>query len=266
MNSIIEDARQSAEDVDLYERTLSTLLLSLSTPNLTHREKLSTSHRAADLTTRAVARSQSLFASFAPSNEERTIEIEALAGGGPGGDLSEFYQRLAKVKEYHRKYPDVATRVAGEREVDFAALEGGDEEWLDRKFTGEEGLGRYVDLHQLHEAWNNLSGSAAASKRLNYLQYLASVATFALSPALKSTPEYSKYLTALLQYLSDFYEKVFPLGDLETVLKAADEKFAVAWEENKAPGWSKQVEVEDSKEGEGIWCAACTSNVLSQCI
>lgn len=184
--------------------------------------------------------------------------------------MSEFYQRLAKVKEYHRKYPDVATTlVSGVREVDFAALEGGDEEWLDRRFTGEEGLGRYVDLHELHELWNNLStapGTAGTGgwKRLTYLQYLETVGTFTLSPALKSTPEYSKYLTTLLEYLSGFYERVFPLADLDTVLKAADDAFAAQWELGQVPGWSKAGEDEGATtEGEGIWCAACTFDLLS---
>lgn len=268
-NSIIEDSRLTAEELDLYERSLSTLLLSLSTPNLTHRDKLSTSHRSADLVDRIVSRSAALLSSLSPQNDERTREIEALTGGGAGGgggDLGEFYQRLAKVKEYHRKYPDVASaKVAGEREVDFAALEGGDDEWLDRRFTGEEGLGRYVDLHELHEAWNNLSPAATSGaptaggwRRLTYLQYLASLTEFSISPALKSSPEYSRYLTALLAYLSAFYEKVFPLGDLDQVLKEADDTFASKWEQGTVQGWAAQVEDDSAeKEGAAIWCAAC---------
>lgn len=268
MNSIIEDARQNAEEIDNFEKSLTNQLLSLSAKNLTHREKLSTSHRAADLASRIVSRSQSLLTSLAPSNEERTREIDALVGSGEaGGDLAEFYQRLAKVKEYHRKYPDVANVTITGKEVDFAALEGGDEEWLDKKFTGEEGIGRYLDLHELHDAWNNLSpastsGTTAAGgwKRLTYLQYLAAVTSFVLSPSIKSSPEYSKYLTTLLQYLSGFYEKTFPLGDLDKILKAADDAFAKAWELGEVPNWSKPVEVDgvaEDKQGEGIWCAAC---------
>lgn len=262
--SIIEDSTQQAEDADLYERALTQLLLSLDAPVSTHRDKLATAHRASDLVNRIVHRSGTLLSSIQPTNEERVREIDALTGGGPGGDLAEFYQRLAKVKEYHRKYPDVSTvRISGDREVDFAALEAGDNEWLDKKFTGEEGLGRYVDLHELHDMWNNLapsssSGAASAGgwKRLSYLQYLGVITSFSLSPTLKSTPEYSKYLTTLLSYLSSFYERVFPLGDLDEVLRTADAKFAEAWEAGTVPGWPKAGEEDDKKE-EGIWCAAC---------
>ncbi|KAL8278011.1 hypothetical protein RQP46_009643 [Phenoliferia psychrophenolica] len=264
-NSVIEDSRQTAEEIDLFERELASLLTGLATPNLTHRDKLSTSHRAANLVDRIVHSSQSLYASLSPANDERTREIDNLTGGGSGGDLAEFYQRLAKIKEYHRKYPDAATaKVSGDREVDFAALEGGDDEWLDRRFTGEEGLGRYVDLHELHEQWNNLSPASTSGassgggwKRMNYLQYLGALTTFALSPALKSTPLYSKYLTDLLAYLSNFHEKAFPLADLESVLNAADDDFAKRWELGTVEGWAREDEVAPEEGSESVWCAAC---------
>ncbi|GAA5848627.1 hypothetical protein JCM8547_004578 [Rhodosporidiobolus lusitaniae] len=265
-SSVIEDSRALAEDADLFERSLTSLLLSLEAPVSTHRDRLATSHRASDLLNRVVARSDALYGSLQPHNEERAREIDALTGGGSGGDITEFYQRLAKVKDYHRKYPTTANvSISGDRHVDFAALEGGDPEWLDKKFTGEEGLGRYLDLHELHDQWNNIapassSGAASAGgwKRYTYLQYLGAVATFSLSLNLKSSPEYSKYLTNLLSYLSGFYERVLPLGDLDEVLKAADADFARRWEAGEVEGWAKPAEEsEEKKEGAGIWCAAC---------
>lgn len=267
-SSVIEDARQTAEEVDLLERSLTELLIELDTTAKTHRHKLATQHRASDLLSRITTRSASLLTALDPESSERTREIETLTGGGaPGGDLAEFYSRLAKVKEYHRKYPDIGAGGV-QHSVDFSGLEGGDEDWLDKRFTGEEGLGRYLDLHQLHDRWNNLapassSGQASAGgwRRLSYLQYLATCTDFKLSPALKSAPEYSKYLTALLSYLSSFYEKVMPLGDLDGLLKEADSAFAAAWEEGRVEGWAVQDEApaEDKKEGDGIWCAACES-------
>lgn len=274
-SSVIEDARGLAEDADLFERSLTSLLLTLQAPVITHRDRLATSHRASDLLTRIVDRSDALYGSLQPSNEERNREIDALSGGGAqGGDLAEFYQRLAKIKDYHRKYPTATNvRVGGDREVDFAALEGGDAEWLDKKFTGEEALGRYLDLHELHDEWNNLappssSGQASAGgwKRYTYLQYLAAVTNFSLSPQLKSSPAYAKYLTNLLSYLSNFYERVLPLGDLDTFLKAADDDFARRWDAGEVPGWAQQAEEdEQQKESEGIWCAACAFRLLRSC-
>ncbi|GAA5835146.1 hypothetical protein JCM3766R1_006883 [Sporobolomyces carnicolor] len=277
-SSIIEDSRSLAEDVDLFERSLTSLLLSLEQPVIPHRDRLATSHRASDLVNRIVNRSDALNYALDPANEDRTREIDQLTGQASGGDLAEFYQRLAKVKDYHRKYPDPTNvRIGGDRDVDFAALEGGDAEWLDKKFTGEEGLGRYLDMHQLHDQWNNLapasaSGSASAGgwKRLSYLQYLQSVSAFALSLQLKSTPEYSKYLTELLSYLSGFYERVFPLGDLDLVLKDADRDFARKWDQGEVAGWTTQDstsgDADKKGEGEGIWCAACQKSFTKETV
>ncbi|BGP37965.1 Pre-mRNA-splicing factor sap61 [Rhodotorula kratochvilovae] len=275
-SSVIEDARALAEDQDLFDRELAGLLLSLQAPVLPHRDKLATAHRAADLANRIVGRSAALHHALQPDNEERIREIDQLAGGGDhGADLAEFYQRLAKVKDYHRKYPAQGTvRVAGDRSVDFAALEHGDPEWLDKRFTGEEGLGRYLDLHELHDQWNNLapassSGQASAGgwKRYSYLQYLGAVTQFALSPQLKAQPAYAKYLTDLLAYLSNFYERVLPLGDLDAVLEAADAAFARRWEAGEVPGWVQNAEdAEEKKEGEGIWCAACQKSFSKESV
>lgn len=277
-SSVIEDARALAEDQDLFDRTLASLLVSLDAPVLPHRQRLATAHRAHDLADRIVHRSAALTVALSPDNDERAREIDALSGQGqPGQDLADFYQRLAKLKDYHRKYPNQGNvRVAGDRDVDFSALEQGDPEWLDKRFTGEEGLGRYLDLHELHDRWNNLapassSGQATAGgwRRYSYLQYLGAITDFKLSPQLKSQPDYATYLTDLLAYLSNFYERVLPLGDLDAVLEAADAAFARRWDAGEVPGWAQQADgaaEEGSKaEGEGIWCAACAST-FSCCV
>ncbi|SCV69251.1 BQ2448_2271 [Microbotryum intermedium] len=274
--SIIEDARQQAEDIDHYDRALADLLLQLSSPvTLTHRDRLATSHRANDLVQRIVHRSETLLAALDDDNPERQREIDALAGGSdpePGQDLAEFYARLAKLKEHHRRYPELsaATNTATNTNngassssvVDFAALERGDEEWLDNKFTGEEGLGRYLDLNAQHELYNNLSTQPTGTwKRLNYLQYLAKLgeAKFDLPLSIKASPEYSKYLANLLDYLTGFHERAFPLKDLESVLTDVDRRFAEAWEKGEVPGWSTAAneEAQNGQAEQGIWCAAC---------
>ncbi|GAA6062347.1 hypothetical protein JCM10212_005689 [Sporobolomyces blumeae] len=277
-SSIIEDSRSLAEDADLFERSLTSLLVSLQAPVIPHRDRLATSHRARDLADRIVYRSDALRTALDPDNPDRLEEVDALTGSTSGGDLAEFYQRLAKVKDYHRKYPDNnSLKLSGDRDVDFSALEAGDPEWLDKKFTGEEGLGRYLDLHQLHDEWNNLapasaSGTQAAGgwRRLSYLQYLQSVTAFSLSLQLKSTPAYSKYLTALLSYLEGFYERVVPLGDLDQVLKAADDEFAKQWDAGQVAGWKQQDTPaeggEEQKEDQGIWCAACQKSFTKESV
>lgn len=276
MASVIEIERATAQDIDLFERELTQLLLEQEQVGLTHRQKLTNSHKAASLVDRIVKRSQALSVELDDDrNPDRVDEIAALAGSsGQKTDLQEFYDRLARVKDYHRKYPDVANeKVSVERSVDYAALEQGDEQdWLDKKFTGEESLGRYLDLTQVHERWNNLGPSTSSSssqqqqdgttsgwKRLTYLEYLAKLADFGSVPiTIKSTADYAKYLTALYDYLVSFYERRFPLGDLDAILKRAETEFATLWDQDKVPGWSADNNSTSNGNGsEGIWCAAC---------
>lgn len=287
-SSVIEDARALAEDGDLYEAALSRLLQSLEQPAKPHRDRLATAHRASDLADRIVSRSTALRAALDPGDPDRVRELDALAGDRdqPGGDLAEFYRRLAQVKDHHRKYPtNQNVRIGADRDVDFSALEHNDPEWLDHRFTGDEGLGRYLDLHELHDRWNNLApasnhgggggggdaggaGAGTAWKRVSYLQYLATLTDFGLARNLKASPAYASYLTDLLAYLSGFYERVFPLGDLDDLLAKADRDFAERWENGSVPGWEPLEQAaggaangaaNGSTENGGIWCAACKS-------
>ena len=266
MQSVIEDTRAQHEEVDHLEKELTALLTSVD-EHSTHRQRLAAHHRAADLVGRITSRSQSLTHFYLPENDERTREIDALVGGGAeGGDVQEFYARLGKLKDYHRKYPDVAREiVSSARTVDFAALEAGRQDWLDIKFSGEEALGRYFDLHELHEQWNNLDPPSSASagwKRMTYIQYLANFDRFsAISPAHKVSKTYGAYLTALLNYLSSFYERVNPIGDLDAFLKHVEDEFSPRWESGDVPGWPKGTGADgaSSSSSEGIWCSACTS-------
>lgn len=60
-------------------------------------------------------------------------------------------------------------------------------------FTGEENLGRYLDLHLHHDTFNNLSPSA--NKRLAYIAYIDSFDKFdLLHRSTKSKNEYDKYV------------------------------------------------------------------------
>lgn len=60
---------------------------------------------------------------------------------------------------------------------------------LDRMFTGEEFLGRYLDLVALHEQHSNLGHGI---KRVNYLQYLDEFDLFDKIPRQAKNDKYAK--------------------------------------------------------------------------
>ncbi|KAJ3328296.1 hypothetical protein HDU91_004148, partial [Kappamyces sp. JEL0680] len=88
----------------------------------------------------------------------------AMAGSGIDDALSEFYSRLKGIKEYYRSLPselampfDPSTYIASLVDVEKQALE------LDFVFSGEEGWGRYLDLHQCFRLYSNLKVALARS-------------------------------------------------------------------------------------------------------
>lgn len=71
---------------------------------------------------------------FLPSVRSREMDLLAIPQAGTAGDdLSEFYTRLTKIKDYHRKYPDTP---ADPFAVELAGILGEeqlDEDQEDRK-------------------------------------------------------------------------------------------------------------------------------------
>ncbi|KAI8850543.1 hypothetical protein BC829DRAFT_388976 [Chytridium lagenaria] len=110
----------------------------------------------------------------------RKSEIAAITAVPGQNEFSEFYQRL---KDLFLAF--VLTQAE-----------------LDNMFSGEESLGRYLDLNQVFETYINLKGS----KNLR---------TFKYSIETRRTPNYLKYLELLQQHLQSYLERTQPLFDLE---------------------------------------------------
>lgn len=101
--------------------------------------------------------------------------------------LEEFYRRLKDIKDYHRRNPNELVESLDRelhtlRQVD--ALE------LETIFSGEEGFGKYLDLHSLFERFINLKGI----EKVDYVTYLDEFYRLhLLLKDLKSNSEYKRY-------------------------------------------------------------------------
>ncbi|KAJ2432797.1 Pre-mRNA-splicing factor sap61, partial [Coemansia sp. RSA 2424] len=140
--------------------------------------------------------------------------------------------------------PDVQTFVCAE-----------DEHRLDTMFSGEERLGRYVDLHEQHELYLNLKDSG----RPSYLEYLAELHRFEAYPRRhKQQAEYARYLANLREYFEGFFERAMPLFDVSKAREEASAKFAYEWADRKVSGWEAEAApaIGDAQAGD-LFCAAC---------
>jgi splicing factor 3A subunit 3 len=155
---------------------------------------------------------------------------------------SAFYDRLKEVRDAHRHFPNA---LAPGRDATDAALA----EETRCEFTGEEGGGRYLDLHELYRLFTN----APFGRQVDYLAYLDALSDFgAIARPKKFHKSYAAYLSALTAQLLDFRRRSAPLAFPEPMLAAAREAFAAAWDAGSVPGW----------EDRGVGHAALPEGVL----
>lgn len=142
-----------------------------------------------------------------------------------------FYERLNTLRAYHRKHPDVKASA----DLNLAVAEA--ESAPPPAFSGEEHMGRFMDLHSIHDAHNNVPGMA----RLDYSQFLEHIgqgaASFAAVPVAQKTQPYRRYVRSLLEYLRKFTARLRPL-EVDAAQDAGLTQFRQAWDAGAAvPGW-----------------------------
>jgi splicing factor 3A subunit 3 len=138
-------------------------------------------------------------------------EIAALGGQTATGTnvFSEFYDRLKEIREYHKRHP--SGRLVDANEDYEARLK---EEPI-IAFSGEEGNGRYLDLHDMYNQYIN----SKFGERVEYSAYLDVFSQPEKIPRkLKLSRQYMKYMEALLEYLVYFFQRTEPLQDLDRIL------------------------------------------------
>ena len=114
MDSIIEVQRQTHEEIERFERALATVL---SKPHSTQYAKLANEHKAAQILDRITSRIHTLDNAYQDENT-RKAEIDAITGS-KADDISEFYARVGKIKEFHTKYPN---QVVGSFQLELSSL------------------------------------------------------------------------------------------------------------------------------------------------
>ncbi|KAL2919530.1 Pre-mRNA-splicing factor sap61 [Polyrhizophydium stewartii] len=184
-------------------------------------------------------------------SRQREIELATATS-----DFSEFYERLRRIKEYHRRMPNEAVRpldtasLAKDPEVEVMELEN--------DFTGEEGFGRYFDLHDSFNAYINLKNV----KKMPYLAYLAEFDRFSAVPMeTRRSPAYLEYLETMRKYFESFFKRAKPLFNFEELRRSAILAFEKDWAEDSVDGWPFVIpeagENEDGNESAQLYCLAC---------
>ncbi|EFJ51494.1 splicing factor 3a, subunit 3 [Volvox carteri f. nagariensis] len=223
--TLLEQTRSLHEDVERFERII---VKDLKQETKSHKDKIMQSHRVRKRLDQIQDAARKLLKIYEDEDKARKEEIEAL--GGEDKIFSKFYDRLKEIREYHRKF---LSNDLTEAEDDTLLLK--EEPHVD--FTGEEGLGRYLDMHDLYLRFLNLQSLQQRSKG-EYYEYLTSFSDFSAMPRQqKMGKQYSEYLAALLGYLCSFYERTQPLAQLQRMLNTVEKDFSARWEQGQIAGW-----------------------------
>ncbi|CAK5275474.1 unnamed protein product [Mycena citricolor] len=276
MDSVIELQRQTHEEIERFERALSSLL-SRNTP--AHEQRIQQETRAAQILDRITGRAVALDALY-EDEERRRAEIDRLTAPNQQDDFTEFYARLVKIQEHHAKYPD---SVPGGFDLELATLleepnqDGADEEYEEEDpisllFSGEESYGKYVDLYANHVAFTNLKN---VGKRPGYLQYLdlLLLAQYGpihrdLSKETRFSKDFETYIKNLHTYLLSFSKRTMPLVDMESQQLDATKLFEEKWAAGEIRGWEENAPkaTVNGQETAGIWCPACQKLYAKQTV
>ena len=182
MNSIFEQQRQLHTDLELLVRASTQLLLQKS-----KKESILTDSLVGDYLSLHQHKSKQLLQLY-----ESTTELEQERSKITTTDktLPEFYALLKQIKTSY------AARQDGHEFVTASDLEllkidwDAQEDALEAKFSGEEGLGRFLDLIPSYNAYLNLKNV----KRLSYIAYLQVFFDFGRVPReSKGSLEYKRY-------------------------------------------------------------------------
>eukprot|EP00735_Rhodelphis_limneticus_P000601 TRINITY_DN1109_c0_g1::TRINITY_DN1109_c0_g1_i1::g.17293::m.17293 TRINITY_DN1109_c0_g1::TRINITY_DN1109_c0_g1_i1::g.17293 ORF type:complete len:509 (+),score=116.49,sp/Q9FG01/ATO_ARATH/37.29/6e-98,DUF3449/PF11931.3/2.3e+03,DUF3449/PF11931.3/1.2e+03,DUF3449/PF11931.3/70,DUF3449/PF11931.3/1.4e-65,zf-C2H2_jaz/PF12171.3/3.3e+03,zf-C2H2_jaz/PF12171.3/2.5e-07,zf-C2H2_jaz/PF12171.3/1.6e+03,zf-C2H2_jaz/PF12171.3/2.2e+02,zf-met/PF12874.2/1.3e+04,zf-met/PF12874.2/8.3e+03,zf-met/PF12874.2/1.4e-06,zf-met/PF12 len=260
-STLLERSRQHHEDV---ERLCQKIMKDLRTQPKTHKESILQDHRTNNTLNQISEISHTLQEIYLDKDGSRKKEIEDMSGAGTIV-FSHFYDKLKEMKDYHRKFTSdmvitpegsyndrivldmLADATSNVQRKKFSEAD------LDVKvhFTGEEGFGRFLDLHEHFSRFLNLRPVKQRADKPDYIGYLETFTRFADYPRdLKLDAEYKLYLEPLFKYLLGFLQRVQPLTDTNKALAKSNKDFADKYAAGRIEGW-------EDLENNSLYCKFC---------
>jgi hypothetical protein len=238
--TLLEKMRALHEDIERFERQIVDLKLQIPK---THKESITIDHKVNKYLELIKDRSQQLQALYEDKDGLRRDELVRISGQGPEA-YTIFYDMLREIRNDYARYPNIA--LEDPDDVAWNLVMNDDEL---SQFTGEEGFGRFLDLHEHHVSFLNLKQNKG--NQIDYITYLRTFYKFNDELDVKDRA-YQMYIEGLLSYLISFFKRAQPLFDLERVLKEAEEEFNQRWAEGLFR-WSDQENFEKKKKWRLNW-------------
>ncbi|GJU86309.1 splicing factor SF3a60 [Tanacetum coccineum] len=157
-------------------------------------------------------------------NPRKDDQIEATLDG----QTAMFYHLLKEIREHYRCRPTAQAidNITDEYEQQLQR------ELPQIKFSGEEGYGRYLDMHELHRDFVN----SKFGKQIDYSEFIEVFPQLQHIPSkMKMSRPYMDYLSKMLDYLVSFLIRTEPLQDVDRLFTKVAADFESGWKENVLP-------------------------------
>mmetsp|Transcript_46401 Transcript_46401/g.119742 ORF Transcript_46401/g.119742 Transcript_46401/m.119742 type:complete len:505 (-) Transcript_46401:415-1929(-) len=222
-SSLMEVARAAHEENEMLVQYMAR---ELKEKPKTHKATVFQEHRVSNIVDRVQENSRQLKKLY---EDPEHILDEELDGMSEGNIFNTFYDKVRELKEYHRKHTGNAVYEKPDVEREFQTEPS-------VNFTGEEGYGRYLDLHALFTRFINLPGMT----RTDYVGYLKSFDKLHKLPVSAKSTQYFEYVKDLLAYMLEYNARAQPLQDVSKPLQAMEKLFETKWAQGKVAGWTKE--------------------------
>jgi len=273
--SVLEQLRSAHEDIENIEKAMS---LALMDKHMNQKSGVQCDHALKYLIEQSQLKSKTAAEIYQDKDGMRTDDINASAGqrgDKKAGDVwTTFYDKVKEVKDYHRRF----SVNQGLPEVQNAKWFYGhafDADKSETLFSGEEDLGKRVDMHEFYVTYVNLK------KITNHRKMRFREATFARmrkktpdleidDPIVDQTIEkeyhevdyvlwlkefdqfhdvprhckykenqYTEYLGSIISYLRGYLLRSQPIVGIEKLEQQFDKEFEERWADRSIPGWQE---------------------------
>lgn len=219
----MEVTRACLEEIERLENAVVTDLDKTPT---THKERIVQQHRVKQVVGRLQNATERVMDIMDDKDGSRREELAAMSGKDV---FNNFYARLKDVRDYHRKFPDQTDVVYNDDGTVMSLEEQILKEEPIPEFTGEEGMGRWVDMHVLFNRFVNLK--LLDGEAMDYLGFLDQVRHLDdLEEKRLNVTAYCNWVKDVLAYLEGFHKRVQPLQNLEKIMVKVEEDFQLKFE------------------------------------
>lgn len=272
--SVLEQLRSSQEDTEFLERAVvKALFLKSDNP----RNQL-----VADLMIKAFLeeiqkRSTLALKLYEDKDKLKREEIRILEGetcllpdkatGNKAIDVwTNYYEMSSQIKTYHSRF----TQYGQPEEIhdeNWYFMHALDDKSVFPKFTGQEGFGRFVDLHEYYNQFFNLHKlrDSQFTRRLDYVTYLKNFDAFHEIPLKAKDLNYKRYLQELLNYMKSFFARTQPLLSVAQIEEKHLLDFSERWEKRQIRGW-ESLPTMDGMMRNPLFCLPCQKLFASRTV